>query len=142
MIIVDTNIVSQIMADQRDPKLDAWLDEMGAPALWLTPIVIFEIKGGIDAMPQGRRKRSLLAAFDRLLEVAFRERILPFDTQAAIAAAAIGAARKARGQPAGMADTQIAGIAVANGAALATRNGRHFSDLPVKVIDPWAPAAD
>src|SRR5919109_4546992 len=136
MMIVDTNVVSGIMADRRDPRLDAWLDEMGAPTLWLTTIVIFEIKGGIDVMPHGRRKRSLLVAFDRLLNVAFRERILPFDTQAAIAAAAIGAARKARGQSAGAAHTMIAGIAMANGAALATRNVRHFSDLPVKVIDP------
>jgi toxin FitB len=142
MIIVDTNVVSGIMADQRDPKLDAWLDEMDAPMLWLPTIVIFEIKGGIDVMPHGRRKRDLLVAFDRLLQVAFRERILPFDTQAAIAAAAIGAVRKARGQPAGTTDTQIAGIAMANAAALATRNARHFSDLPVKVIDPWAFAAE
>lgn len=138
MIIVDTNVVSGIMADQRDARLDEWLDQVDPRELWLSAIVVFEIKGGIDEIASGRRKQGLLTAFDRLLNVAFRGRVVPFDTDAAIAAAAIGADRKARGRPSGMADTQIAGTAASRGAAIATRNIRHFSDLPVELIDPWA----
>jgi hypothetical protein len=139
MIVLDTNVVSGIIAGERDIRLDSWLNRIDAAMLWLNAIVVFEIRGGIGTMPAGRRKQALLRTFDWLLDVEFKDRILPFDTAAAIAAAAVGAERSARGRPSGMADTQIAGIAESRGAAIATRNVRHFSDLSVEIIDPWHP---
>jgi toxin FitB len=137
MIIVDSNVASEMMAGDPSPQIVAWLDRITPEELWLNAITVFEIKGGIDDMPNGRRKRALLAAFDHLVVTDFANRVLPFDFQAAMHAARIDADRNSRGRPAGFADTQIAGIAVSRGAAIATRNVRHFADLTVDVIDPW-----
>jgi hypothetical protein len=137
MIILDTNVVSELMEVKPAPQVSTWLDQAGQNALWLTSILIFEIKGGLDKLEAGRRKRRLLAAFDALLEVDFRDRVLPFDRAAAVEASMIGAERERRGRPIDIKDTLIAGIAISRGAAIATRNVRHFEDLSVEVINPW-----
>lgn len=126
-----------MMADHPNPQVIAWLDRTGPEELWLSAITVFEIRGGIDAKPKGRRQRALLAAFDRLLRDDFQSRVLSFDLAAALHAAQIDADRERQGRPAGFADTQIAGIAVSRGAAIATRNVRHFDDLSVEIINPW-----
>ena len=141
MIIVDTNVVSELMADAPSMQVIGWLDQSDAEQLWTTAFTVFEIRGGIDAKPKGRRKRALLAAFDQLLIHDFQNRVLPFDLAAALHAAQIEADRRHRGRPAGFGDTQIAGIAASRGAAIATRNVRHFSDLSVEVINPWEAVA-
>lgn len=125
------------MADQPDPYVIAWLDRIDPEDLWLTAITVFEIKGGIDAKPKGRRKRALLAAFDQLLLNDLQNRVLSFDLAAALYAAQIDADRQKRGRPAGLGDTQIAGIAASHGATVVTRNVRHFEDLAVPVVNPW-----
>jgi predicted nucleic acid-binding protein len=125
------------MANQPSREVIVWLDQTRPERLWMTAITVFEIKGGIDAKPKGRRRRALLAAFDQLLIHDLQNRVLPFDLSAALYAAQIDADRQRRGRPAGFADTQIAGIAVSHGAAIATRNVRHFQDLSVQVINPW-----
>ena len=137
MIILDTNVASELMADEPSRQVIAWLDRTDSEQLWTTAITVFEIKGGIDARPKGRRKTALLAAFDQLLIRDFQNRVLSFDLPAALHAAQIDVDRQRRGRPAGFADTQIAGIAVSRGAAIATRNVRHFDDLAVPVINPW-----
>src|SRR5262245_42006863 len=137
MIILDTNVVSELMEVEPAAEVEAWLDRTDESALWLTTILVFEIKGGLDKMDNGRRKRRLLAAFDALLQIDFRERVLPFDLDAAMEAARLEAERERRGRPIDIRDTLIAGIAISRGAAIATRNVRHFADLPVDVINPW-----
>ncbi len=137
MIILDTNVASELMAEEPSRQVIAWLDRADSEQLWTTAITVFEIKGGIDAKPKGRRKTALLAAFDQLLIRDFQNRVLSFDLPAALHAAQIDVDRQRRGRPAGFADTQIAGIAVSRGAAIATRNVRHFDDLAVPVINPW-----
>ena len=137
MIIVDTNVASELMADQPSPKVIAWLDRTDPNQLWTTAITVFEIKAGIDRKPKGRRQKAMLAAFDELLIHDFQNRVLPFDLSAALHAAQIEADRRRRGRPAGFGDTEIAGIAASRGAAIATRNVRHFDDLAVEVINPW-----
>jgi hypothetical protein len=137
VIIVDTNIASELMADEPSPRVIAWLDRIAADELWMTAVTAFEIKGGIEAKPKGRRKRALLAAFNQLLHNDFQNRVLSFDLSAALSAAQIDAERQERGRPAGFADTQIAGIAVSHGATVATRNVRHFEDLAIPVVNPW-----
>jgi len=137
VIIVDTNIASELLADEPSTQVIAWLDRTDPEQLWTTAVTVFEIKGGIDKKPKGQRKRALLAAFDQLLIHDFQNRVLPFDLSAALHAARIEADRRQRGRPAGIGDTQIAGIAASRGAAIATRNVRHFEDLAVAVINPW-----
>jgi predicted nucleic acid-binding protein len=141
MIILDTNVVSELMELEPAAEVEAWLDRTDEAALWLTAILVFEVKGGLDKMDDGRRKRRLLAAFDALLQIDFRERVLPFDLNAAMEAARIGAERERRRRPIDTKDTLIAGIAVSRGAAIATRNVRHFADLPIDVINPWDASA-
>src|SRR5262245_19675610 len=114
------------MADDPNPQVIAWLDRIAPEELWLTAITGLEIKGGIDAKFKGRRKRALLAAFDQLLVNDFENRVLSFDLSAALHAAQIDVDRDKRGRPAGLADTQIAGIAASQGATVATRNVRYF----------------
>ncbi len=138
MIVLDTNVVSELMEDEPAVEVESWFDQTDENALWLTAILIFELKGGLDKMDDGKRKRRFLAAFDSLLRIDFRERVLPLDHDAAMEAARIGAEREKRGRPIDIKDTLIAGIAVSRGAAIATRNVRHFQDLPVNVIDPWS----
>ena len=137
MIIVDTNVLSALMRTAPDPPVVAWLDRQPAESVWITSITVFEARLGLALLPKGRRRRALETAFSRLLEDDHETRVLDFDVAAATAAAALAAERQKAGRPADLRDTQIAGIALARRATLATRNVRHFKDLNVPVVDPW-----
>ena len=106
-------------------------------SVWITSITVFEARLGLALLPQGRRQRALEAAFARLLEDDLENRVLDFDAAAATSAASLAADGQRAGRPANVRDTQIAGIALARHATLATRNARHFADLKVPVVDPW-----
>lgn len=95
---------------------------------------------GIELLAPGARRRRLELAFERALSVAFSGRILPLDRPAAEQAAILSVERQRIGRPGELRDTLIAGIAIARGATIATRNLRHFQDLPVEAVDPWAAA--
>ena len=116
----------------------AWLDRQPAESVWITSITLFEARLGLALLPSGRRQQTLEAAFARLLEEDLENRVLDFDSAAATEAASLAAARQKNGRPVDMRDTQIAGIALARRATLATRNVRHFRDLKISVVDPWA----
>jgi toxin FitB len=138
MIILDTNVLSALMRRVPEARVVAWLDRQPAESLWITSITLFEARLGLALLPSGRRKQALEAAFSSLLNEDLENRVLDFDGAAAIEAAALAAARQKDGRPVDMRDTQIAGIALARRVALATRNVRHFSDLKISIIDPWA----
>ena len=137
MIILDTNVLSALMRTEPETAVVQWLDRQPAESIWITSITLFETRLGLALLPRGRRRQSLESAFSRLLEEDLENRVLDFDSAAATEAALLAAARQRAGRPVDMRDTQIAGIAVARRAALATRNIRHFQDLKVAVIDPW-----
>lgn len=137
MIILDTNVLSALMRTEPEAAVVRWLDHQPAESIWITSITLFEARLGLAPLPKGRRRQSLESAFDRLLEEDLENRVLDFDRAAATEAAALAAARQRAGRTVDMRDTQIAGIALARRAALATRNVRHFRDLGVTVIDPW-----
>lgn len=137
MIILDTNVLSALMRREPEPAVVTWLDAQPAQSIWLTSITVFESRLGLALLPPGKRRRVLEDAFERLLDEDLQHRILPFDAEAAAQAALIGAARQRAGRPVDVRDTQIAGIAIARRATLATRNVRHFEDLPTPVINPW-----
>jgi predicted nucleic acid-binding protein len=141
VILLDSNVVSELMELEPASPVLAWFNRAEEDSLWLSAILIFEIGGGLIKKDEGRRKKRLLAAFDALLQIDFRDRVLPFDHQSATEATRIGAEREKRGRPIDIRDTMIAGIAVSRGAAIATRNVRHFDDLPVEVINPWDASA-
>lgn len=137
MIILDTNVLSAVMRRGADPAVVAWLDRQPAESLWITTITVFEIRFGIGLLPDGRRRRELEDAFSLALDEDLQRRILPFDSRAAEEAALLAARCRVVGRKVDFRDTQIAGIALARQAALATRNTRHFHELSVTVLNPW-----
>jgi predicted nucleic acid-binding protein len=122
-----------------DAAVLEWLDRQPADSVWITSITLFETRFGLALLPAGRRRQVLEASFDDLLREDLENRVLDFDSAAATAAASLAAARQKSGRPVDMRDTQIAGIVLARRATLATRNIRHFVDLKISIIDPWAP---
>ena len=116
----------------------AWLDRQPAESVWITSITLFEARFGLALLPTGRRRQTLEAAFARLLNEDLENRVLDFDSAAATGAASVAAERQKAGRPVDMRDTQIFGIALARRATLATRNVRHFDNLKVPIVDPWA----
>jgi len=138
MIVLDTNVLSALMRREADPAVVAWLDLQPFESVWTTAVTVFEIRFGLELLAPGRRRRQLEHAFSRVLDEDFRGRILPFDHEAAQEAASRAAERRAVGKPVDFRDMEIAGIVSARRATLATRNARHFQDLGIELVDPWA----
>lgn len=137
MIILDTNVLSALMRQQPDASVVRWLDGQPPASIWITSITLFEARLGIALLPKGSRRTALQEAFDILLAEDLENRVLAFDATAALEAAALAAQRQHAGRQVDIRDTEIAGIALARRATLATRNVRHFADLDVPVVDPW-----
>lgn len=141
MIILDTNVLSALMRDTPAAAVVAWLDTQSPESLWTTSITLFEIGLGLELLPVGRRRASLQDAFRELIDEDLSGRVLAFDVPAAAQAARLAAERQQAGRPVDFRDTQIAGIALARRAAIATRNLRHFEGLSVPVVNPWGESA-
>jgi predicted nucleic acid-binding protein len=137
MILLDTNVLSALMQREPEPAVVAWLDAQGAESVWISSVTLFEARYGIALLPEGQRKTRLEHELDQLMQVEFGQRVLVFDAQAARQAALLAARRKAQGRNVDVRDTWIAGVALAHGATLATRNTRHFDDLTTPVVNPW-----
>lgn len=138
MILLDTNVLSALMRRDPDPVVVAWLDGQPPESIWTTAITVFEVRFGLELLVAGRRRKHLEEAFAKALEEDFEGRVLPFDQAAAHAAGRVAAERRRAGRPVEMRDVQIAGIAAARKATLATRNLRHFEGFGVALVDPWA----
>jgi predicted nucleic acid-binding protein len=136
VIILDTNVLSALMHRSPDQKVAAWLDRQPPSSVWTTSITVLEIRFGLQILPSGKRRTLLVEAFDALLEQ-MSQRVVPFDVTAADHAANLMATRRNKGRPVDLRDTMIAGIVVAQRAALATRNVSHFGDIPATVVNPW-----
>ncbi len=135
MILVDTNIWSELVRPRPEPAVRAW-EKAQAPNLWLATVVIGELLSGAHLLEEGRRKQAFLAGYQALIE-AHSHRILGFDLAAAQLYGGIVASQMRAGRNPGTADSQIAAMALANGLALATRNVKHFGGLGLELIDPW-----
>ncbi len=137
MIILDTNVISALMRRDANAVVVSWLDSQPAESIWTSAVTVFEVHLGLELLPQGRRRRQLEEAFARSLDEDFGGRILPFEQNAARAAALIAGRRRRAGRAVEIRDAQIGGIAAARRAALATRNVRDFDDLGLTLINPW-----
>ncbi|MDE0059957.1 MAG: type II toxin-antitoxin system VapC family toxin [Defluviicoccus sp.] len=140
MVVLDTDVVSELTRAAPDPGVLSCLDDLPARGLFLTSVTEAEIRTGIAHLPEGARRRSLADAAERTLGVPFAGRVLPFESGAARAYADIAASCHAAGRPISHADCQIAAIAVSRGMAVETRNVRDFSRTGAEVLDPWAAA--
>ena len=138
MVVLDTNVVSELMRDDPHADVLAWLDGRPTRELFVTAVTEAEVRTGIAFLPEGRRRRGIAEAADRAFSGLFAGRVLPFASEAARAYAEIAAARRATGRPVSQADGQIAAIAHSRDMALATRNVRDFVGMGIDLIDPWA----
>ena len=139
MIIVDTNIISEMMKLSPDLTVTAWLDRQNITQLFITTITIAEIAYGLYVLPEGSRRQLLEKAFNQVILEAFIYRILPFDEDSAHCYGKLMGQRKTLGRPLSIPDGQIASIAYAKGAKMATRNIRDFSDCWLQLINPFSP---
>ena len=137
MLILDTNVVSELMRER--PNLDVlrWVDSQSTGDLFVTSVTEAEIRTGIAILPEGKRQRGPAAAAERLFSVYFSERILPFDSDAARTYAMLAAERRVAGRPIGQSDCRIAAIARCRRASAVTRNVDDFEEGGFEVINPW-----
>ncbi|MDA8343132.1 MAG: type II toxin-antitoxin system VapC family toxin [Actinomycetota bacterium] len=140
MILLDTNVLSALMRSEPETVVVDWLDAQPSESIWTTSVTVFEIRTGLELLTPSRRRRHLEAAFDRVLNEDLDQRVLSFDVAAAVAAGEVVARNQRVGKAVEVRDAQIAGIALARKAPVATRNIRHFKDLGVRLVDPWSPA--
>lgn len=137
MILLDTNVLSALMQEEPEPAVVAWLDGQPPESVWTTSITVFEIGFGLRLLADGRRRRRLEKAFTQALEDDLQGRVISFDDLAADAAATLAAAQRLAGRSVDFRDIQIAGIAAARKATVATRNIRHFEGLGISLVNPW-----
>lgn len=142
MIILDTNVLSALMRDPPEQVVVAWLDRQPRLSIWTTSITILEIHFGIAIMSSGKRRTLLSEAFAKTINEKLERRVAAFDTDAAREAAALMSMRQQKSRAGDLRDALIAGVALAHHATLATRNIRHFDDLPVPVVNPWEPGPE
>lgn len=137
MIVLDTNVISELFKPAPDSGVMAWVGSLPGSDLFTTAVTRGELLFGLHCMPAGRRRSDLLQQLTALFEQKLSGHVLPYDGDAADAHAAFAAARRAQGRPVAMPDAMIAGIARSRGATLATRNVRDFAGSGITLIDPW-----
>lgn len=137
MIVLDTNVLSEVVRLSPSPKVVGWLAEQAPLSVVTTAITQAEMLYGLESLPAGKRRSVLQGALEKVLGE-FSGRILPFDDDAARAFATIVARRDALGRRISQSDGMIAAIARSRHAALATRNVADFQDCGLRIIDPWA----
>lgn len=139
MIVLDTNVLSELMRPAPEPRVAEWVDSFPVHQLATTSITVAEILYGIRRMPSGKRKENLVAIAELIITEDFHGRVLSFDEAAAVEYAVLVTERLSAGFPLSMADAQIAAICRAQGCGLATRNTADFSHLDLTLLNPWAP---
>ncbi len=137
MILIDTNIISEMMKTTPSNAVVSWFDRQKTTELFITSITIAEISYGLNILSEGKRRSSLETVFNKAIVNAFKHRILSFDENAAHFYGKIMGQRKELGRPLSVLDGQIAAIARAHGFSIATRNIRDFSDCELTLINPF-----
>lgn len=140
MIVLDTNVVSELMRRSPDSAVETWAAGYALEELFFSAVGEAELRYGAAIMPAGRRRETLASDIESMLRASFENRILPFDSAAARAYAEIAAACRAAGRPVSQPDGQIAAIAHSRGMAVATRNIRDFEAMGIALINPWTSA--
>ena len=137
MILLDTNIVSEVMKAAPSPAVVAWLNNQDAMTVFVSTITIAEIEYGLRLLPDGKRRSGLRGRFERFLTQAFEGRVRSFDQQATRLYGEIMGARRETGRPMTVPDGQIAAIARSQGDSIATRNVTVFTDCGLTIINPF-----
>ncbi len=137
MILVDTNIISELMKPRPSQTVVEWFDNTDPVTVFVSTVTIGEIIYGLNLLPQGKRRQQLTKAFQAVIAEAFSQRIVSFDEAAALIYGELMAQRQKMGRPMAIGDGQIAAIASARGYILATRNVRDFEDCGLTLVNPF-----
>jgi len=137
MIVLDTNVLSELIKPQPASVVVDWVARHAATDLYITAITQAEIAFGVRLLPDGKRRDVLQRTVEEMFKMDFPGRVLPFDAAASIPYADIAAGRRRRGRPVSQFDAQIAAIVKSHVATLATRNVVDFLDCGITVVNPW-----
>ena len=137
MIILDTDVISELARVDPEPNVLAWLDSLPAAEVAITAITAAELLYGVARLPDGRQKATLAEMIDALISEDFRGRVQSFDDLAAEQYAAVVVGREKKRRPISTADAQIAAICRVHSAGLATRNTDDFTGTGIDLINPW-----
>ena len=138
MILLDTNVISEIMRPVPEPAVIAWVQSLPRKEFWTSSVVVAELLSGIDLMPSGHKQEGLRKAVEEMLAEDFHGQILNFDLAAARCFGQILSARQRMGRPINEMDAQLAATARVHGAAIATRNIKDFMACDLVLVNPWA----
>ena len=137
MILIDTNVVSELMRPAPSPSVLQWLNLQPSREIWLCSVVAGELLFGLARLPEGVRKQQLTRTLSLMLSEDFQDRVLAYDLEAAVVYADLVANRESQGRPMSLADAQIASICLTHQAIFATRNTKDFEGLGLTLINPW-----
>jgi toxin FitB len=137
VIVLDTNVISELARQAPNPGVLSWLDSLEVSDVATTAVTAAELRYGVARLPDGHRKRELTVVIRGILTEDFHGRVLPFDERASVRYAEIVTGRERIGRPIGVADAQIAAICRDLVATLATRNTADFEETGIELIDPW-----
>jgi predicted nucleic acid-binding protein len=137
VIILDTNVLSELLTPTPSTVVIEWLSAQHPPSVFTTAVTEAEILYGLRLLPEGRRRRDLEAAISPIFDEDLSGRVLPFDRDAADLYATIATRRRSAGRPISQFDAQIAAIALSRGASVATRNVSDFEGVGLLIINPW-----
>ncbi len=137
MIVLDTNVVSEVMKSRSDAAVARWLDQQPVGTLYLAATTLCELLAGVSILPAGRRRDGMREMLDRIVQSYFDHRVLPFDREGAEAYAGVVQRARGNGYRIQIADGQIAAVAVVAGFAVATRDTGPFLAAGLKTINPW-----
>lgn len=138
MMILDTNVVSELIEERPNPTVMRWAESYRRDEFVVTAVNVMELRSGVENMPTGQRQREIADGIDWFLSIVLANRVLSFDRKAALAAATWFIDNRRIGRTLEFRDVQIAGIAISRRIPVATRNVAHFEGLAVKIIDPWS----
>lgn len=138
MIVLDTNVVSEVMRERPAKEVMQWLQSIPPLQVYTTIMCKAEVLFGVALLAEGQRKQRLLGVAQKIFADVFADRVLGFDDRAAEEFASIYALRERAGNRMQIMDGLIAGIVRANKLALATRDVRDFEDCGIEIINPWS----
>jgi predicted nucleic acid-binding protein len=136
--LLDTNVLSELLLAQPHPAVLAWFAEQPADSLFVSAVTQAEMLLGARLLPRSKRRQQLETALDTMFREDFAGRVLPFESAAAAAYAAVVAARRGAGRPISQFDAQIAAIALSRRTGLATRNVSDFEECGLRLTNPWS----
>jgi predicted nucleic acid-binding protein len=137
LIVLDTNVLSEVMRANANPIVVNWLDGQNRSSTFVTSITLAETLFGLELLPHGRRREALALTIDRMFREQFPGRVLPFDQEAAKEYSSLAGERKRAGRPISQSDAMIAAIARNRGLAIATRDEKGFAGCGVRIVNPW-----